>query len=38
MLDEIAHSRFDTPSKVIAHIRESLCHQAREAEANGVGA
>ena len=34
MLDEIAHSRFDTPSKVIAHIRESLCHQAREAEAN----
>ena len=34
MLDEIAHSRFDTPSKVIAHIRELICHQAREAEAN----
>ena len=31
ILDEIAQIRFDTPSKVIAHIRESIYHNALQA-------
>lgn len=34
ILDEVANQRFDTPSKVIAHIMETIVHNAREAEAN----
>lgn len=32
ILDEVAHSRFDTPSKVIAFIRHSIFTQAQQAK------
>ncbi len=32
LLDELACQRFDTPSKVIAHIRDTIVHNAREAQ------
>jgi exodeoxyribonuclease VII large subunit len=32
ILDEVAHSRFDTPSKVIGHIVSTIIGNAREAE------
>jgi len=32
--DEIAHTRFDTPSKVIGHIRTTIVQNAINAEAN----
>lgn len=34
ILDEVANQRFDTPSKVIAHIREVICSNATKAEAH----
>jgi exodeoxyribonuclease VII large subunit len=34
ILDEVANSRFDTPSKVIAHIREVICSNTHTAAAN----
>ena len=34
LLDEVAARRFDTPSKVIAHIREVIVHHARQAQAD----
>ena len=33
ILDEVANQRFDTPSKVIAHIRDVICGNATTAEA-----
>src|SRR5690606_217395 len=33
MLDEVAHQRFDTPSKVIAGIEAMIVKRAREAQA-----
>ncbi|WP_294947622.1 exodeoxyribonuclease VII large subunit [Sulfurivirga sp.] len=32
LLDEVACQRFDTPSKVIAHIRDTIVHNARQAQ------
>ncbi|HIQ40974.1 MAG TPA: exodeoxyribonuclease VII large subunit, partial [Sulfurivirga caldicuralii] len=32
LLDELAARRFDTPSKVIAHIREVIVHNARQGQ------
>ncbi len=34
ILDEIANQRFDTPSKVIGHIRDVICGNAHAAELN----
>lgn len=34
ILDEVAHSRFDTPSKVIAGIRNKIVQQAQHAQQN----
>ncbi|SIN92206.1 Exodeoxyribonuclease VII large subunit [Sulfurivirga caldicuralii] len=34
LLDEVAAQRFDTPSKVIAHIREVIVDNARQAQQN----
>lgn len=34
VLDEVAHTSFDTPSKVIAGIEQSIVRRAREAQAN----
>jgi exodeoxyribonuclease VII large subunit len=34
ILDEIANSRFDTPSKVIGHIRDVICRNTQTAAAN----
>ena len=34
ILDEVAHSRFDTPSKVIAGIRNAIFQQAQQARQN----
>lgn len=34
VLDEVAHQRFDTPSKVIAGIEQVIVKRAREAKAN----
>lgn len=34
MLDEVAHQKFDTPSKVIAGIEQHLCSRARAADAH----
>ena len=36
ILDEIAHSRFDTPSKVIGYIKTQIFQQAKNAHANWV--
>lgn len=36
ILDEIAHTRFDTPSKVIGFIKTQIVHQAKYAQANWV--
>lgn len=33
ILDEVAHTRFDTPSKVIAGIEKTIVQRAREAQA-----
>lgn len=33
VLDEVAHTRFDTPSKVIAGIEKTIVQRAREAQA-----
>lgn len=32
LLDEVAHRHFDTPSKVIAHIRQSIVQSAQQAQ------
>lgn len=32
LLDEVAHRRYDTPSKVIAGIEQHICRRAREAK------
>lgn len=32
ILDEVAHSRFDTPSKVISYIRQQIVQQAQQAK------
>ncbi|MCF6254195.1 MAG: exodeoxyribonuclease VII large subunit, partial [Thiomicrorhabdus sp.] len=34
ILDEVANQHFDTPSKVIAHIRHEIFQQAQQAQAN----
>jgi len=34
ILDEVAHTRFDTPSKVIAGIRNKIFQQAQQAQQN----
>jgi len=34
ILDEVAHTRFDTPSKVIAGIRNKIVQQAQQAQQN----
>lgn len=34
ILDEVAHTRFDTPSKVIAGIRNKIVQQAQQAKQN----
>ena len=34
IIDEIAHSRFDTPSKVIGYIRNQIVQQAKAAQNN----
>ncbi|GKT12960.1 MAG: exodeoxyribonuclease VII large subunit [Thiomicrorhabdus sp.] len=34
ILDEVAHSRFDTPSKVVAFIRHEIIQQAQQAKTN----
>jgi exodeoxyribonuclease VII large subunit len=34
ILDEVANTRFDTPSKVIAHIRDVICANTHAALAN----
>ncbi|GAB6070283.1 exodeoxyribonuclease VII large subunit [Thiomicrorhabdus hydrogeniphila] len=36
ILDEIAHTRFDTPSKVIGFIRTQIVHQAKYAQTNWI--
>ena len=36
ILDEVAHTRFDTPSKVIAGIRNKIVQQAQQAKQNWV--
>lgn len=36
ILDEVAHSRFDTPSKVIGFIKTQIVHQAKNANLNWV--
>lgn len=34
ILDEVSHTRFDTPSKVIAFIRHEIFHQAQQAKSD----
>ncbi len=37
IIDEVAHSRFDTPSKVIGYIRNQITQQAKQAQSNWQG-
>lgn len=36
ILDEVAHTQFDTPSKVIGYIRNQIIEQAKTAQANWI--